>query len=104
MRDIQTNNSGAGISRSAASGIAGNAPPHTPHHKSGRWTVRRAETCLIGIFHRFSNRQETILDEFAPVQDGEIEVKSCAVHIRNIHPINLIQNKEPKPCPSSSIN
>ncbi len=64
---------------------AGNTPPHTPHDKSARWTVRREQTRFVVVFHRFHDHQESILDEFPPVDEGEIEAKTCAVHMRNIH-------------------
>ena len=69
---------------------AGNTPPHTPHDKSGRWTVRREETRFIVVFHRFQDRQEILLDEFPPNEQGEIEAKTCAMHMRNIHQITPI--------------
>jgi hypothetical protein len=89
MRPIQTNREIWGtdfpIDGEWDTGIT---PPHTPTDNSGRWTVRREETRFVVIFHHFHDRSDTLLAQYPPTEQGEIDAKTCALSARQTTPFN----------------
>jgi hypothetical protein len=62
---------------------AGSTPPHLHPEQAGRWTVRREAECFTVVFHSFHTGQETLLDAFAPSEQGELDAKACALAARD---------------------
>jgi hypothetical protein len=58
---------------------AGSTPPHIRSEQAGRWTVRREESRFIVVFHHFADGKETLLGEFPPTEQGELDAKACAL-------------------------
>ena len=62
---------------------AGSTPPHIRPEQAGRWTVRREAERFVVVFHSFNNGQETLLEAFAPTEQGEMDAKACALVARD---------------------
>jgi hypothetical protein len=62
---------------------AGVTAPHTPAEKAGRWTVRRETERFAVYFHPFQSSAETLLKEFPPIEQGEIDAKIFALASRS---------------------
>jgi hypothetical protein len=62
---------------------AGATPPLWPTYPAGRWTVRREEGRFIVVFHRFADKSETLLGDFPPTEQGELNAKACALAARD---------------------
>ena len=58
---------------------AGVTPPLWPNYPAGRWTMRREENRFTVVFHRFADGKETLLGEFPPTEQGELDAKTCAL-------------------------
>ena len=69
---------------------AGVTPPLWPTYPAGRWTIRREESRFVVFFHRFSDGENILLDEFPPTEQGELDAKTCALAARD----NLRFSKE----------
>jgi hypothetical protein len=62
---------------------AGSTLPHIRPEQAGRWTVHREAERFIVVFHSFHNGQETLLEAFAPTEQGELNAKTCALAARD---------------------
>ena len=95
MRPIQTNRQLWGTDFPiGGEWDAGLTPPHNPAEKSGRWTVRREETRFAVFFHRFQDCSDTLLAEYPPTEQGEINAKTCAISARQNNQITPFQTGE----------
>ncbi|MGD0610283.1 MAG: hypothetical protein ABSB41_02120 [Anaerolineales bacterium] len=62
---------------------AGATTPLWPTYPAGLWTVRWEAEGFVVVFHRFMDRQETLLEPFPPTEQGEIDAKACALVARD---------------------
>ena len=53
--------------------------PHTRPADAGRWTVRREETRFVVVFHSFQTGKDTLLAEYPPTEQGELDAKNFAL-------------------------
>jgi hypothetical protein len=71
--------SGAWISPTAVSGMQASPPPNASLPQQGRWTVRREVDRFVVFFFCFNTKRDTLLTEFLPTEQGEIDAKIFAL-------------------------
>lgn len=58
---------------------AGVTPPNASLPQQGRWTVRREVDRFVVFFFCFNTKRDTLLTEFLPTEQGEIDAKIFAL-------------------------
>ena len=80
----------------------GATPPLWPTYPAGRLTVLREKSCFIVFFHSFHGGKDTLLEEFPPTEQGELEAKTCALAAGDTLD-SLNRKKEQIPCHTKTV-